>query len=687
MQRTLQLLKQTIRPPRRTIPLAENPLTRWSRQIPQWRQLSGVLTPAEVGLEGCHCAFNATNSIRTCLYFQTAAPPTFLTAESWRSIDHVQTRSSSHGSTAASSLPSSCATSAAESNTADACPFEGIAYFGEEGFFACHATEAGRESRGVRRPIVAVENFTARAQSLLQTRLPLALGDTTIRLVMGHENWGVRRSLLRTRDSTPNAAKNAELPVADMVVYVPQHGTISSLNVVTSLGIALFYCYMDEVCPYSRTIYPLTARNVNRKAYSTLSSDATSNMKELEALRDQIQSFQDYFKANLPTPPPSPPLSDDAGAENPAPTSAAVSSQEVHVNTTPRVDRRPIHPVFYRQEMSHIQQLLRDYRRMLLQYSHGRVWASEECPADAAKGGAPACTSAGNGSATAAATPLTPPSFFGISVLYENEYDQRNFGGLIRNANAFLVDHIFYVGRRKYNVVGAVGSYHYTPPVYLGPLPRVHREAGAFPAKEPASSTDPAVAYRGDGDATAMEGSWTTLLKAKVDALYLGKGASAPPQEWWLLDCGHRFLYEEDTAATTAEYSTERSGRVGFAFARHSEVNALGSLEVYNTLISQGRVYSLCETEAALRNVLSGGVVLIVPQEGKLPHAELMRLCTGVLTVLPNGSHFAAFTAAVGNTSADPSVSTCHRGLPSQVASGIALQRLSAVLHPRLAAM
>ncbi|KPA84722.1 putative mitochondrial hypothetical protein [Leptomonas pyrrhocoris] len=674
MHRALLLLKQTLHPPRRTVPLAANPLTRWSRRIPQWRKLAGILTPVAVGLEGCHSAFNATNSIRTCLYFQTASPPAFLTADSWRLIEHVQTRCGTRDGLHTSSLSSSSSTTESARDTVEDDPFEGIASFGEDVFFGDRSAATGGENKRGDLPLVALENFTDRAQSLLHTRLPPALHDAPLRLVVGHENWGVRRSLLRPRERSSDATENADPLVADVVVYVPQYGTISSLNVVTSLGILLFYAFIDVHCPHSRPIYSATAVRHDSTSHHLLPNDTNSSEGELEVLRSQIQAYQDFFKKSLPTPSSSTQIHNSAAtSDRSPPDSADLPSHDVHVNTTPRVDRRPIHPVFYQQDMNDIQQLQQSYRRMLLQFS-----GSTSPPVD--------------GSTVAAVAQQTSPSFFGLSVLYENECDQRNFGGLLRNANAFLVDHVFYVGRRKYNVVGAVGSYHYTPPLYLGPLPDAASERGIAAARRPTSTADSDNVCCNDGDVAAAGKGWSASLKAKVDAMFLAKDRAAlPPREWWLLDCGHRFLYDEAPTTTTDDAKRQSFGTANDAASGAAATKLCGSspqsLQLYNALFLQGRVHSLCEAEAVLRDALCGGVVLVVPQEGKLPHAELMRLCNGVLTVLPTGSHYAELTALTAHNVEEPLIHPGHRGLPSQVASGIALQRLSAVLHPRLAAI
>ncbi|CBZ29561.1 conserved hypothetical protein [Leishmania mexicana MHOM/GT/2001/U1103] len=671
MRRSVRLQKQTLHPPRNPIHLATNPFTRWSRHLPKWADLGGALTRVQVGLEGCHSAFNATNSIRTCLYFQTASPPTFLRATSWKAIEHVQVReatprdcfvhevhedvfcnSSAVGHAEAEPNPSGCG----GSGTSSASPFDGIALFGEVDYFSelfhppCDNGETTAAARNAC-PLVALENFADRAQSIMRTRLSTAATQKggCIRLVVGHENWGVRRSLLQAKEDTTQALLCARTraaalasippstpaPVADMVVYVPQYGTTSSLNVATSLGIALFYCYMDAACPQAREIY--SARSLSCSTIDGSPPDGPSSYDELDELRRRLQEYQAFFCKALPAPV-------TFGSESALTATDATSSGptksvgDAHVNTTPRVDQRPLHPVFYLRDSEEIQHQLRAYRKALLRYS-GRPQAVD---------------SYRHPNGDAGASSPSQASHFGLSVLYENEYDQRNFGGLIRSANAFLVDYIFYVGRRKINVVGAVGSYHYTPPVHLGALP-----------------DSPSIALTSDAMSDSAPRDWAAAMHARVEEAY---GLSAP-RNWWLLDCGHDFLYE----------ATVDGQRAGQGCEVDAAASSPASLQAFRRLKANGQTRSLCDSESSLREASDGGLVLLVPQEGRLPHPELMGLCTGVLTVLPEGAHFCEHRGDAGDGRGRGG--NGHRGLPSQVASGVALQRLSAVMHPRLAAL
>ncbi|KAG5496232.1 hypothetical protein JKF63_02533 [Porcisia hertigi] len=673
MRRSACLQKQTLHPPKRIIPLATNPLTRWSLRLPRWTDLGGAMTDVHVGLEGCHSAFNATNSIRTCLYFQTASPPRFLTAASWKAIEHMQVRNAAPSASPAheaqkrgmfketqmdGSVQDRGTTGREDPEAEEDSPLDGIAVFGEGTFFRKSCDPPCVDGKGAAAPptegpLIAVENFADHAQSIMCTRLPTASarrgGGGGLRLVVGHENWGVRQSLLRCKaeemqisghDSTARTAlagtvELAPGPVADMVLYIPQYGTISSLNVVTSLGIALFYCYVDAVCPEVREIY--SEDSLSGLGPHDAPADKRSSYCNLRELRCSLEKYQGFFSKALPAP---------VGSRNEGILTATQSPcvgpdspvHDVSVNTTPRVDQRPLHPVFYLHNTEEIQHQQRAYRQALLRYSGGGR------PIDAP----------GKPDGEAGVSPTSASPCFGLSVFYENEYDQRNFGGLIRSANAFLVDHIFYVGRRKINVVGAVGSYHYTPPVHLGPLPDISPDA---------LSSDTAYVN------TLQD--WAQEIHSKVQESY----GSDAPRNWWLLDCGHECLYQ-------STFETERLCSAGEV---DTAASSPLSLATFRGLKASGKVRSLCDTEASLREATEGGLMLLVPQEGRLPHPGLMRLCTGILTILPEGAHFGERTRYAAVDGDDHR--SGHRGLPSQVASGIALQRLSAVLHPRLAAL
>ena len=56
---------------------------------------------------------------------------------------------------------------------------------------------------------------------------------------------------------------------------------------------------------------------------------------------------------------------------------------------------------------------------------------------------------------------------FPYSVLMEQWQGDFNIGGLVRNANAFAAKEVFYIGKKKWDRRGAVGTHHYTAVKYL----------------------------------------------------------------------------------------------------------------------------------------------------------------------------------------------------------------------------
>lgn len=667
---SLRVLKQTKNPPKRLLPLKDNPLARWSKRLPShWKTSSTepTLPGVSVGLEGCESAFNATNSIRTCWYFQTGVPPRFLRLQKWEDIEHLQHRDAEEDEVGMTAVGEDAEhhtslydkahreISGEENGMEDVTSNNksrnesggrvisgsGMAMFGEEYFFACPEKEKNR--------IIALENFSPSSQSIFRYRF-----SSHCSLIIGHENDGVDKRVIQysactgsgqnpnhskermKTESAPSTVKEEKvkpsMASSASVVYIPQYGTISSLNVVTAMGIGLFYVFLDSHFPGSRTI---------------LTQDAAITDMQKKRFAPLLE-YQRFFVKALPTA-----------------TSSSLSNTSENPSTPSRVDARPIHPIFYKKDGKEIFELLRQHREWLLQLS------SEE------RG-----TSRGNASEQ-------PLKRFGLSVLYENEFDLRNFGGLIRNCNAFLVDKLCYIGRKKYNVVGSVGSYHYTPPQYLG-LGFETIEAEKATRSENHKNDDNSTSKNSEEKehntvASAVEkvladykvdaqrqriirlASWSLHLREKVNTLCGG------PCQWWLLDCGHHPFYAEDFTFLQDELR-RRKGKEDFlenASLPSSHRSSIESLRWFLSHYSDGDfVLHLTEPEEKIREAAGAGVVLLVPQEGKLPHISLLMQCERILSIVP--------------PTLDGDAVKTTTGLPSQVASGIALQRLSAILHPKL---
>jgi tRNA(Leu) C34 or U34 (ribose-2'-O)-methylase TrmL len=405
-------------------------------------------------MEGCSAAFNATNCIRTCLFF-AAAPPTFLNATGLGDIHKLERQhrgdaDTEHDSDAAS-----------------------VARF---------APEMADPSL----PTVVLENFVDRAQSIETFEFPQECN-----IVAGHENDGV--------SSTRVAA-------ADHVVFVPQYGTISSLNVVTSMGIALFHHRLHSA-----------RRERLRIRRTQPPSDPTPKLirrsvRDVDAVvAPQLEAYTAQFKQALP----------------------------VNDNGT-RADLRPIHPLYY--HLSHDDIMQRHSERV-------------------------------QGILSSVAQSDTPggEGVLRLSVLYENDVDMRNLGGLIRNANSFLTD-VYYTGRRKINRQGTVGSNHYTNITHLG---------------------------------DAAEGPGAV-------AEALGK----QQLELWCVDNEHRHLLR-----------ASGGGPVVGVHAATDTDEVLASLPVV-ALDADDEVVAAALLARRRSGVATRGIMLLIPQEGIAPCAALLRLCT-----------------------------------------------------------
>lgn len=516
---------------RPSTPVNENPLARWSEDL-SWPLVDAndkSQLDVVIGLEGCNTALNATNAIRTALCFGSRQPPHFLSVQQLSDIQSLQQRTSTKGSGGSQ-----------------------IAICGREIF----------DVQLQHTPLSIFENFIPGAISLHAARL--SSPSVERRLLIGHENFGVSASYF-----SPSFSPRAD------VVYIPQYGTISSVNVVVCLGIGLFYYRMDLTAPHARTL---------------LGRETSACMSEV---RDVVADYERVFTELLPR----------------ASASTGSTQSGVLPPAVDRADLRPLHPLFYGADSSKIAATYHSYLEALSTVERSR-------------------SHGGWSTTTLHRSLLTGRPLFGVSVLYENNFDQRNFGGLLRNANAFLADHVFYLGRKKVNIVGAVGCQHYSRPVYLGPSSApiapswvMERVRGVLP---------------------------TPIISVDV----------------WFLSCGHEWLY------TTAADGDASCGSEGCS----SYDSTADSLRAYETLARDGVHVELHTwTETELREVFCPPEtpkhhVLVVPQEGKLPHASILQLCKGIVRV-----------AADDNGSA-----VKHRGLPSQVASGVALQRLFSILHPHL---
>ncbi|KNH09646.1 hypothetical protein XU18_0331 [Perkinsela sp. CCAP 1560/4] len=281
-------------------------LVSWSQNL-QWPKYK--LQSCLPVTEGCLFAFNNTNFIRVALYFRTHIPVFRNINKGFAGVRGLWFRDE---------------------------PFVGeIARFGAKGFD--EGKKCLDEKLEVRK--VVLENYVRGAQNILGFRWP-----TACILGVGHENKGSSEELLSNAD----------------VLYIPQNGVISSINLVSALAIAL---------------------HVRHVSLSKLNGRAL--------VEDSIQLKK----------------SSDVDCE----------SDRVPRNG----DSRPIRPILYNKPAGEVEKYIEENTVKKLY------------------------------------------------VFYENYFDQKNLGGIIRNCNAFGVAKLFYHGRRKINRQGTVGAYKYLNIEYL----------------------------------------------------------------------------------------------------------------------------------------------------------------------------------------------------------------------------
>ena len=285
-------------------------LSEWSNGI-SW--LSGKLTSCLPVTEGCATAFNHTNFIRVSLYFRTHQPIFKCVAGGFREVKGMWFRKeNSH---------------------------EDIARFGSLGLKNGIAKLSAASDGSIER--IVLENYVEGAINILGLSW-----TTSCILSVGNENLG---------------SSTESLLDANKVVYIPQFGVISSLNVVTALAIALH-------------VRHVSLSNYNGKAL-------------VDGNRRNHSEMSDFAFPRLPR----------------------------------NGDLRPIRPILYNRTNQEIMKFAIEKRIKKL------------------------------------------------AVFYENTIDLKNFGGVIRNCNAFAVEKVYYCGRRKINRQGTVGAYNYVDIEHLDP--------------------------------------------------------------------------------------------------------------------------------------------------------------------------------------------------------------------------
>ena len=601
----------TTSPRRRS--LEDNPLCRWSRNV-RWPPADALpCRHVGVGLEGCGTALNATNAIRTALYFGTTAP-TFLRVTGWQDIVKFESRDHHHGAGDADLAAPFPEEERSFTSDASRITRKGasttVAHFGKtvvNSATIATSTPAATEPASAEPPIIevsssphyggstkrplqiAMEIYDPRATCLDEFTFP-EVGEAC-NIIVGHENEGVTKETLAA---------------ADHVLFIRQYGTISSLNVVSALGIALAECHRQHQVLPVKAVGPAGDGSGARQEHRTTAST------KIPELLDRP------FHSALPS---------------------SELTEGGDGTTRRRVDPRPIHPAFYGLGKTGICQ----QQEALHQQMFSTVAANLPCEHQAIDQSV-GCLST---------TPeVTPPSaattpIIRLGLLYDNDVDSRNLGGSIRNANAFACASVWYVGRRKWNRQGAVGSYHYVPVQHFPTI------GGVTESADGTIEQGPPRGEQHDNDMCDRPAAASTPL---VDAMREARA------ELWFLSCDQECLWEEGENGPGLSDALRNTMR---------ELPVL-YLDEPDSEITQAIADARCQQCHAHR------IVLLVPQEGIPPREELMRLCRRVVCV----SRSLSTWGSTSFSSKSPGHHK-HRGLPSQIASAIALRRLTTVLLRR----
>jgi hypothetical protein len=509
-------------------------LRKWSRNL-SWPQQLRFPHPL-IALEGCGSGFNATNSIRTCLHF-ASNPPLFLGKTSFKDIQSLSVDDEE-----VAKRVIHCAETLDEARTI-------------------------RVVNGKKRPVIAIENFVpgcvavdgGETKSDLKRKEKFFENFGTFEfpkdalIVMGHENKGVSKETLQEADS---------------VVYIPQFGTISSVNVVSCMGIMLFH-------------YALIHHHQQNEDNDNIIIESRKAIAWIRRqLVQRVEEYQNCFQEKVP-------LTEDGT----------------------RVDPRPIHPSFFHQESSQIKS---NIDKQIENTKTFREFFSEETSPPVLLEKLIQGTKSG----------IIPP--LELSVFFEHFADQRNLGGLVRNANAFLAT-VLYAGRRRINKQGTVGSDNYTEIKFYGPMKDsqlLHRQKSDI--------EENVIIEYDDSTVSAIEKD-----ESEIDTV------------WWLLDCSQKRLLAENDLKNYNEIVLKN-------------IQVTIPLERSDLLLAE-ILKIRCNENFSATNGKPKRLILVVPPEAGLPCEFMLKKCSARITIF------------------DHDHDQNQRGLPSQVASAIALHQLSPI--------
>jgi hypothetical protein len=615
-----------------------NPLTKWSLQLKelyQGRRNSHLRYPfVGLGLQGCRSGFNATNTLRTSLFFQTC-PPTFLGLKDWsdiQNLDRGENTSPENQEHLIERTDSPNKANGAQDALGPGDRGIPLAWFADSVRFATPEKDRGGETASSSRTVtVALENFHRKAVSIHRFRFPKQNHfpsplrnnnevpqcdgrETQIAVIAGHENNGVDQETLEK---------------ADHVVFIPQYGTISSLNVVTSIGIALYYLHLDQ----------------RGSRVSHCNAVAGSS-----AFAEFLQAFAKDLPLQVAQP-----KSTETGSVEPC----AVEQVDESPSQRQRIDPRPIHPSFYQLEhndiMKHHDSTVRDFirqQKLVVEPAHD---GNNRAPVESRSEG---------GDAEPAAVKIR------LSLVYENEFDQRNLGGLFRLANAFLAD-VHYIGRRRLNRQGAVGSYLYTEKTHYATVDDFLNRNGLDLANSSAHGILPIMAFLSCEQEFLFHTKKNEATAMAYNDLQQKKGAGTRHLAVDEEDDGSASLAEDISAYEQQwgiEIGSTLGGEAGKQFFSKPMDKDLFLDQNDSVVTDRIRQLIVSDRRFCQRSTREVRLFILVPQEGHCPAARLTQHCAQRIRLLSPEPH-----PCLGSIPA-------HRGLPAQVATGITLERLFSLL-------
>ena len=416
-------------------------------------------------LEGCKSGFNAANAMRTSLYYSTL-PVVFLTMSSISDIRRFSIRNSQvlkpHHSLLTLWL-SSYECILAHKPTLNyhisdmtlpiaffkfnklpleyhlrQCNDSAITSAIYNNIYAKYRHNFGLFRLNKAQCYIGLECFARGAISIHTQYFPQ---NCIVKFLVGDENKGLS---VANRYSDGVNLNNA---VQYKIVYIPQYGTISSINVVNALAILLFYFNLDQQGIFRRVHTTIHYSNshtlMEHHILNTFDEDGVwhqisdilnkvlhiySNNKSSKQFGLYIHRFICLYNITFSTE-----ICKQHTIDN------------IHIDT--RLDPRPLHPVFFNKSNEDIHTIYNLIKKYYRTYSTIFKTQFDYTPYHRIQNDTEYLQS-------------EDPCIY-ITLLYENLVDTRSLSGLIRLANAYCID-VVYTCKKRYQKQGAVGTFVFT---------------------------------------------------------------------------------------------------------------------------------------------------------------------------------------------------------------------------------